>query len=396
MKKWIILLLLPAVLLSITACGGKNGSASDKEFNNSMEIDIFNPEQGLYETEEPGFLDKVQEMLKPTEEELEELEIYEEILEILEYYADSRVFFENIDLTNTLLGINQYKDYELWNFYPDGVQYSGLGNIYHVLLKLESVDKWVGTPYAPSKDRREVLNNFYILNDVLLSETEMEMMEDGRVGYYEMNCWWYDNQGRIDGVHVHGNRISTVNLTDPINLLHHLIGPMNSYGICNQYIYDDSGKLTGMQCDGYRSMEFIYDEKGRIKEEIWVNYEDTIPVTLWYDDQDRLTEVHIEDEETYILEFIRDASGKVVIIDSHAKPGKIELQYDEAGRLVQIDVRYEERVFDGHVTRIVEKCRTWQMTHDEQGRVISTVYYDDYRYYEFAMTYGDFYGYDPS
>lgn len=396
MKKWIILLLLLSVLMSMTACGGKNGSAADKESNNSVKIDIFNPEWGLHETEEPGFLDKVQENLKPTEEELEELKIYEEMLVILEYYADSRVFFENINLTNTMLGINQYKEYDLRDFYPDGVQYSGLGNIYHVLLQLESVDKWVGTPYAPSKDRREVLNHFYILNDVLLSETEMEMMEDGRVGDYEMNCWWYDKQGRIDGVHVHGNRTSTVNLTDPINLLHHLIGPMNSYGICNQYIYDDSGNLTGMQCDGYRSMEFIYDEKGRIKEEIWVNYEDTIPVKLWYDDQDRLTEVHIEDEETYVLEFIRDASGKVVIIDSHAKPGKIELQYDEAGRLVHINVRYEEKIFDGHVIRVVEKCKTWQITHDEQGRVISTVYHGDGRHSEFAMTYGDFYGYDPS
>lgn len=401
MKKWIAMLICVSVIFSLTACGVK-------DYADEVKDEISNALSG--ETT-PSV---------PTEEELMELELYAEILNHLEYFSGSGWTFYNFDSTNSLAGINTFDSFHYQLCYLDYFStlhadeydeeyfkyywHCGLKIYYDLLLELESVDQWIGTEYAPEISREEVLDNFYIIEDVLLSETELYEHNGEFTEPYEFTSWWYNKKGQVSCIDFDGFTLHK--LADPDLFYYGLFDIRDYYFVkydldrtlVQMYKYSD---YTDSELS--ETIDFFYNNDGKLTEVKTVRYDSGNTredyFEFLYTEEDRLFKV-IQNDGECIADYRYDDTGRVTKIKLSYDFGDEYIfvyTYDDAGKVIRVEEKFDDYRFNGHTTNLVEFVETWEITYDDRGRIAECIY-EDYQEnrYQYVVTYGDFYGYNPS
>ena len=319
----------------------------------------------------------------PTQQEQEDLERYAGILAILDGYAVNKyVMFDSI-LDEEPVDIDAY-EYCIDSEDTGITGYDGLKILRDLLRDMEHIDPWIGTEYAPYISREEVLSRFYVVKDVLLSETVVEYGYDGVVDGYEVYFWSYDEEGRRDGSRACSQDLSILYFTDPLDITYFVCGNPGTYS----FSYDDEGRLSRIECPAYGNfseLELYYGETGGVSSLTGKSRSGEAVGAYSYDSDDKLREIRYSDEFAYSLKYGYDEDGRLIWASYGAAddrgPGMVyTYTYDEAGVMVQIDT---------------PEGSAWQLTYDAEGRLLKAFSGGEDGGDDRILTYGNYYGYDP-
>lgn len=356
MKKTLAILLCLVMLLASVACS-KAPNEPSNEPNNETNT------QGN-STANTGNATAV-----PTEEEKTQIEKYQTAVRALNGYVKEGVLV----------------NYKLGEEYLDKTE--SLGYYYKDILAAECVEKWVGTEYASDDtinwNRQEVLDNFVVIEDVLL---KIKVQFEDNLGNTEPHEAHY-----VYGVD--GN-LREIRRTDGGAY------PFFGWSIEHQeanfrvvnYIYEGN-RLVKMQCsqDGNQIVKTItptYNEDGlKVK--------------------DLIQKTKTQAEYTYTY----DSNGRLITVTKDSMT--IKLSYDEKGYLTEYlriygtntDLRIQYTYNDDHSMCTAERYSgktltgTSTYTLDKAGRLLTVedLVFDSFRVKEnYELIYGNYYIYKPA
>lgn len=368
MKKWGLMLLALLLVFQMGGCG-KTAEDTREEEDREPETVQTHPDR------------------EPPPRELEELELYGGILSLLDAYAENKyILFDSVQ-SDEPVDINAYEYYI--NSEQTGISgYNGLKIMRDLLKDMESVDPWIGTEYAPYPSREEVLDRFYVVKDVLLSETIVKYMnvntENEQPDGYEVYFWSYDRSGRADSFRAESQSLSMLYYMNPRDITYFVCGNPGLYA----FSYDEEGMLSridNLSMGNFDQIHIHYSEPGIISSLTGSSNTGDVNGSYIYDKEKRVRRIIFADDLEYSLEYAYDGEGRLTgtgyggFEDSDWKM-VYTYTYDEAGMLVQIDTP------DGFV---------WQLTYDDEGKLIMAASVGENRKTDRIMTYGDYYGYDP-
>lgn len=340
MKKILVLGLIMTMTLSMMACGkADDGGETENGFSLNAE---------------------------PTEEELEDISRYEDILYVLEEYHES--------------GEMRYYDEETETEYWDSIAFDYL---YEDLQALENVDKWIGTEYASAEiTREEVLESITVHENTFLFAYEINydklgnMERDGYLAEYE-----YDAEGKVTVI----EGVSTNYWNGTIEDIPFYLGAWyNAY-----YFYNDDGTIKEIKY-GDREDEVAhlvtpsYDEKGVMTGMYMLTGNGEANITYTYDDE---KVVQIESRETFrngkridTYTYTYDANGNVVREEHTAQfenlqgvyelcqTNDTEYKYDNNNCLISAERIMRKDIDDGDYCK--EQKDVYEFTCDEDGNVV--------------------------
>ena len=319
----------------------------------------------------------------PTQQEQEELERYAGILAILDGYAVNKyVMFDSI-LDEDPVDIDAY-EYCIDSGDTGITGYDGLKILWDLLRDMEHIDPWIGTEYAPYTSREEILSRFYVVKDVLLSETIVEYGCDGTEDGYEVFFWSYDREGRRDAFCSDSQSLSILYPTDPLDITYFVCGNPGNYS----FSYDGEGRLSrieNLSYGNFRQLEVHYTETGMISSLTGKSQTGDAAGAYTYDDEGKVLEIMYTDESGYLLEYAYDDEGRLIQAaygdpDGNAWRVVYTYTYDDEGIMTRIDT------LEGSA---------WQLTFDAENRLLKAVSVGEGRESDRIMTYGDYYGYAP-
>lgn len=426
MKKWIALLLVLVMALSLTACGEKERypeiadllDAGDYEGAVQKIVELYQASQngGSQATQTPGGTQPA----VPTEEERNQLYEYRTILRNLNSYLEDG-------------SISVYDD-------ETQISYDGtwaLEYYYNKLQNLTAVDKWAGTDYVANNisnadevswDRQAVLAAFTILKDIKLKTTVSSKDNMGNqndpstIGrwYYDTNgvltemydgryedivtawtnssrCYFtYDDSGRITqkryGSADRVDMLVTYTYDDGANTVTEHV-KTNSNERDYIYTYDNAGLLTQVEWNNGENNRYVitytYDA-GRLVREEKINYYYSSGYELEYKNQ------------TWIMEYAYNAAGVLTAGTYTEEDWSIDSEYQGNGQYTYTEYMYRQKIDQ------------YTYTCDAQGRVVKETiipgnevgtYGDDtgeiyskpsYQSKDYETIYGDYYIYAPA
>lgn len=343
MKKWIAILLIVVVVLSLTACGSTErypelaDLLDDKDYEGAVQYiyELYQKDQGTTETTGQGN--------EPTQEERDQLYAYRNAVSTLTHYAEEGGSI-SASYTDEQTGESVYV------YGSKALEY-----YYKRIQQLTVVDKWAGTEYTTSQhisdgdeinwNRQEILNNFFILSNTKL----------------EVSASSVDNMGN-----------------------------QNDNGRCSVWNYNPDGTLNYVQ-DGRGSDDriiyysngstcyYAYDEQGNLKEKRYGSADHlSALITCTTDEAGKVIAEHLKtntEERDYT--FTYGADGKLSQIswqyDEYSNRYIIDYTYDAAGNLVK-----EEKTAyyynSGYEKEFVTSKWIMEYTYDAGGSLTSGVY----------------------
>lgn len=255
---------------------------------------------------------------EPKEEDYEVINEYLIALGALDTYAETGEisFFEYDEETGT------DKEWE-GNF--------ALERYYKLIQELDSVDKWIGTEYcADTRTRKEVLDSFTIVEDVLLAICGTSFDKLGRMmgtENYQWVLWEYNEDGTISRRVVKGSS-KTRQIDDKI------YEPDRDGTVA--YTYNENGQIVKRESADYISTP-QYDSNGNLIREMIEGYSGSYDVSYTYDEQNRVTKISYKGNywqrdlsDEYIYTY--DDNGNVLSEKSNYT--KTEYVYNEKGVLI--------------------------------------------------------------
>ena len=396
MKKILAIILCLTALLSLTACG------KDKEERPNI------PAATEPATEAPVMESEPVE--EPTEEDWAAIREYGSILRKL----------DNLEKN----GIENHES---------GEKQEVLREYYEKLLELETVDQWVGTEWGDEenldRNRKDVLADFTVLEDVLLKEETVckDALDNDQM--HLLDVMSYDPMGRL--ACTTGSCLSPYNSEPWVtrSFREQIVTDAALYGSdYGKMVYNAEGLLEKIEY-GVGEIDlrrtFVY-EAGILTGEKLVNrFDSEGTVTYTYNDRGLVAQVVYDgelsghDKHCFIYEY--DEQGRVLSeeftvynwysYDDQFRQRKervlTEYTYGQDGRLVS----GKSTKFDKWLNKDAAAITQWEYRYDEQGRIVE-VNADcgdllnvnnaercnkaQFAALQAKMQYGDFYIYNPA
>lgn len=366
MKRWIALVLVAVMGLSLCACSGKydkyqyiNEMLDNGDYEGAV-MAIYelyqqeNGDSGENNGENGDSNDDPEDNAEPSDEEWNLLNEYCGLVARLNQYSEDNSNFY------------YYDDAE-------GIEYYGsvaLAKTYARLSEMEGVDKWANSQYVQNQyswyegswDRQEVLNRFTSVQDVSLRQTRTYVDNMGNESTNTQQSWKYDENG---------------NLTYANPYVYHDLSHFSTYYRYEDE-YDSDGKLTKRSYYSGDTLERIvtysYDSNGYITNEHHVTNSSEVDYVFTCDAQGRVKTISWG---TIIIGYTYNAAGNVteILKTEYSSNGDVlyikemKYLYNPEGVLKSGTYTSSNYVFSYHHQRV----DTYEYTCDARGRVISEV-----------------------
>lgn len=357
MKKWIVLLLVLTVTLSLTACG-EDPYAEFEEMTSGADDPVIPTASSNNDENKTQPTTSTTNPQPPSKQEQVLLERYKTIYNTLQDYAKK--------------GYSHIYDFETEEKYTD--EQAVLRYCYEQLQSMDSVDGWIQSGWLGEqvkKDRQTLLGELTVVKDVIVrfnfAKTDHMGNVNAGIAYHDMQLD-YSPDGKIKQLFP-GFMLEDISRKYDIYPAY-LIFEYNSEGVLSQLTIKDFTSTVG-------TMKPEYDANGYLIREVMQTNSGQIVYEHTYDDAGQLTRTEwtkgnsrfwfaytytdgLLTERTYCEAEVDDLED----LDEHSV---ITYTYDSHGNL-QSAVGCEQDFFANRLSK--EEVSDYSYTCDDQGRVI--------------------------